>query len=312
MNIDSTATIHPNAILGEGCRIGQRTRIWAFSHILADAVVGADCNICDHTFIEGNVRIGDRVTVKCGVFLWDGLRVEDDVFIGPGVVFTNDKYPRSRVHPDRYPETRLRAGCSVGAGAVILPGIEIGVGAMVGAGAVVTANVPPHAIVTGNPARVSGYDVCRDAPAPAAMAQAADAGRELATGARLCALTRVCDPRGDLLAAEMGRELPFAPARLFVVHNVPSSKARGEHAHRRCHQFLVCLKGSVFVGLDNGRVREEVCLSRDQVGLHIPPMVWTVQSRYSEDAILLVAASDPYDPADYIREYDVFMQEVGS
>ena len=144
---------HHMAVVEEGVVVGKRTRIWAFAHLLNGVTVGDDCNVCDHTFIEGRVRIGDRVTIKCGVSLWDGVRVEDDVFIGPNVVFTNDKRPRSRVRPPAYPETILRQGCSLGANATILPGLTIGRWAMVGAGAVVTRNVPDFALVVGTPAR---------------------------------------------------------------------------------------------------------------------------------------------------------------
>lgn len=152
--VDPTAFIHPHALVEPGACVGPRTRIWAFSHVLPGALIGADCNICDQTFIEGDVTIGDRVTVKCGVQLWDGLRVEDDVFIGPNATFTNDRFPRSKSYPERYPETRLRRGASIGANATILPGITVGEQAMVGAGAVVTRDVPPKALALGHPARV--------------------------------------------------------------------------------------------------------------------------------------------------------------
>src|SRR5262249_12041105 len=114
-------------------------------------------NICDHVFIENDVKLGDRVTVKCGVQLWDGVRVEDDVFIGPNATFTNDPFPRSRQTLVKYPETCVRAGASIGANATILPGITIGRHARVGAGAVVTRSVPPFAVVVGNPARIERY-----------------------------------------------------------------------------------------------------------------------------------------------------------
>lgn len=137
--------------------IGARTRVWQFVVILPGAVIGQDCNICSHCFVENDVVVGNRVTVKSGVQLWDGLRIEDDVFIGPNVTFTNDRFPRSRVHPDEgFPQTVVRRGASIGGGATILPGIEIGERAMVGAGAVVTRPVPAGAIVAGNPARVIG------------------------------------------------------------------------------------------------------------------------------------------------------------
>ena len=147
---------HPQALV-ESDRIGARTRVWAFAHVLPGAVIGADCNVCDGVFIESDVVVGDRVTLKCGVQLWDGVRVEDDVFIGPNATFTNDMFPRSRVQRDALPPTTIRRGASIGANATVLPGITVGPGAMVGAGTVITADVPANAVVVGNPARIVGY-----------------------------------------------------------------------------------------------------------------------------------------------------------
>jgi acetyltransferase-like isoleucine patch superfamily enzyme len=147
--------VHPTALV-ESTRIGTGTRIWAFVHILPGAVIGDDCNICDHTFIENDVVIGNRVTIKCGVQLWDGLAIEDDVFVGPNATFTNDHFPRSKRRPPQFLRTLVCRGASIGANATILPGLTIGRRAMVGAGAVVTADVPPGAIVVGNPARIVG------------------------------------------------------------------------------------------------------------------------------------------------------------
>jgi len=161
--VNESAYIHPQALIDEGVSVGRGTRVWAFSHILAGASVGTDCNICDHTLIEGKVTIGDRVTLKSGVYLWDGLVVEDDVFIGPAAVFTNDQRPRSKKYPEEYPETRLARGCSIGANATILPGIRVGCWAMVGAGSVVTRDVAEFSLVYGNPARFIGWVcVCGD------------------------------------------------------------------------------------------------------------------------------------------------------
>src|SRR5450759_2352805 len=108
----SSPFIHPQALVESGASIAAGTRVWAFAHILPGAVIGGDCNICDHTFVEGKVRIGNRVTLKCGVYLWDGVVLEDDVFIGPCATFTNDLRPRSQQHPACYPATTLRQGCS--------------------------------------------------------------------------------------------------------------------------------------------------------------------------------------------------------
>lgn len=145
--------IHPDAKC-DASSVGSGTRIWAFTRILPGAVIGSDCNICDFVLIEGDVVVGDRVTVKSGVQLWDGVRIGSDVFIGPNATFTNDPFPRSGVRPEGFPELHVEDGASLGANCTLLPGVRIGRGAMVGAGAVVVEDVPPGAVVVGNPARV--------------------------------------------------------------------------------------------------------------------------------------------------------------
>ena len=158
--ISPDAFIHPQALVDDGVSIGKGSRVWAFAHLVSGAVIGEDCNICDHTFLEGRVRIADRVTIKCGVYLWDGTVVEEDVLIGPCAAFTNDPRPRSKQYPQQYPATVLRRGCSIGAHATILPGLSVGRWAMVGAGAVVTRGVADHTLVIGSPARFRGL-VCQ-------------------------------------------------------------------------------------------------------------------------------------------------------
>jgi UDP-2-acetamido-3-amino-2,3-dideoxy-glucuronate N-acetyltransferase len=150
--------IHPKAIVDSSAVIGMRSRVWAFAHIADGVTIGDDCNICDHTFLENGVVLGHRVTVKCGVYLWSGVQIEDDVFIGPCVAFSNDLRPRSRKPPERYSPTVLRKGCSIGANATLLP-VTVGEWAMIGAAAVVTRDVPAHALMVGNPARKVGW-VC--------------------------------------------------------------------------------------------------------------------------------------------------------
>ena len=137
--------------------IGEGTRIWQFCVVLAGAKLGANCNVCANVFIENDVVVGDSVTIKCGVQLWDGLRVGNGVFIGPNATFTNDRLPRSGVHPERFLQTKILDGATNGANVTILPGITIGEGAMIGAGAVVTRDVPPYALMLGNPARIVRY-----------------------------------------------------------------------------------------------------------------------------------------------------------
>jgi acetyltransferase-like isoleucine patch superfamily enzyme len=144
--------IHPSSIV-QTKKIGSDTRVWQFVVILDGASIGKKCNICSHVYIEGDVKILDSVTIKAGVQLWDGLRVGNNVFIGPNATFTNDVFPRSKNYPSSFANTIIKDNASIGAGAVILPGIIIGENAMVGAGAVVTKDVLPNSLVTGNPAK---------------------------------------------------------------------------------------------------------------------------------------------------------------
>jgi acetyltransferase-like isoleucine patch superfamily enzyme len=303
--------LHDHGIC-ESDQVGDGTRIWAFAHVLPGAVIGRDCNICDHVFIENDVIVGDRVTVKSGVQLWDGVRLANDVFVGPNATFTNDKYPRSRMRPDRFLQTHVGEGASIGANATILPGVTIGRGAMVGAGAVVTKDVPPNAVVQGNPARIRGYGAVRqDARAEPISTDGTSPGGSpgLPAGARIVPLRSAADMRGSLAALEFSI-LPFMPARAFTVYGVPSAEVRGEHAHRVCHQLLVCVHGSLSVLVDDGRARGEVVLDDPSVGLYLPPRLWGSQFGYSEDAVLVVFASHPYDASDYVRDYEEFLALV--
>jgi acetyltransferase-like isoleucine patch superfamily enzyme/dTDP-4-dehydrorhamnose 3,5-epimerase-like enzyme len=302
---------HSNSIV-ETDQIGDCTRVWAFAHILPGAKLGSECNICDHVFIENDVTIGNRVTIKCGVQIWDGVTLEDDVFIGPNATFTNNNFPRSKVYPEINNRTLVRKGASIGANATILSGITIGQNSMVGAGAVVTKDVPPNAIVVGNPARITGYvSLQKQSNIVSSQGEKATA-HELGTvaGVRLVELPFISDLRGSLTFAEVGQKLPFEPKRYFIVFDVESKEVRGEHAHRRLHQFLICVKGSCAVVVDDGKNRYEYALDRPNLGIYIPPMVWGIQYKYTEDAMLLVLASDVYDSDDYIRDYDEFLNLV--
>ena len=307
--------IHPHALC-ESPSIGPRTRVWAFAHILPGASIGADCNICDHVFVENDVVIGDRVTIKCGVQLWDGLRIDDDVFVGPNATFSNDKYPRSKHYERPMLQTCVERGASIGGGAAILPGVRIGRDAMVGSGAVVTHDVPARAIVSGNPARIVGYvEASRRAVEPASAPVTAGRSAVTATAVRGVTLHRLreaADLRGSLTVGEFPRDVPFTPRRYFLTYDVPGKDVRGEHAHRTCHQFLVCAHGSVSVVADDGVHSEELTLERPSVGLYLPPLIWAVQYKYSAAAVLLVFASDYYDADDYIREYEEFLIAVGN
>lgn len=303
--------VHPSGIC-ESEHVGDGTRIWAFAHVLPGARLGSDCNINDHVFIENDVVVGDRVTVKSGVQLWDGVRLGDDVFVGPNATFTNDPFPRSKQYPESFAQTVVGPGASIGANAVILPGVRVGRRAMIGAGAVVVRDVPAHAIVVGNPARIVGY--ADSAPTPQAdevpTVVVGSAAEDLPGGAQLIEVQTATDLRGSLAAVELGSGLPFVPARFFSVFGVPSKEVRGEHAHRVCAQVLVCLHGSVHCIVDDGTTRREVRLDSPDVALHMPPMLWGTQYKYSADAVLAVFASHAYDPDDYIREYEQFLAAV--
>ena len=146
--------IHPLAAVHPGATIGAGTRVWQFCVVMDGASIGTDCNLNAHTLVEGGAVIGNRVTLKCGVYVWDGITLEDDVFVGPNAVFTNDRRPRSRLHRLPFGRTLICRGASIGGAAVILPGLTIGEGAMIGAGAVVTRNVPAGETWVGNPAHL--------------------------------------------------------------------------------------------------------------------------------------------------------------
>ncbi len=296
---------HQTALV-ESEHVGEGTLVWAYAHILPGARIGRDCNICDHTFIENDVIVGDRVTIKCGVQLWDGLRVEDDVFIGPNATFTNDRFPRSKQHPAEYPRTVIQRGASIGANATLAPGIVIGERAMVGAGAVVTHNAPPHSKLAGNPARIIGYvDAMPEAPA-AKLAEEVHDATPLGE-ATVYQLPGAKDLRGSLSFGEIDRQVPFKVKRYFLVFDVASEHIRGEHAHRALHQFLVCVVGRCHVVTDDGTSRHEVVLDSPAKGVYIPPMVWATEYKFTRDAVLLVLASEYYDPQDYIRDYGDFL-----
>ncbi|MEO8595647.1 MAG: WxcM-like domain-containing protein [Candidatus Solibacter sp.] len=302
---------HETAIV-ESQTIGAGTRIWAYAHVLPGAVIGADCNICDQTFIENDVRLGDRVTIKCGVQVWDGVTLEDDVFVGPNATFSNDPFPRSGRQPERFARTLVKRGASIGANATILPGLTIGERAMIGAGAVVTSNVPSFAIVAGNPARIVGYDGAGSiSPGTTSVAPAqVGASSTRVAGVTLHRLPHVNDLRGNLSFGEIGEQVPFEIKRYFLVYAVASKEIRGEHAHRSLHQFLICVHGRCHVVADDSHSRQEFVLDSPTIGLHLPPMVWGIQYKYSEDAVLLVLASDKYDPGSYIRDYSEFLELV--
>jgi UDP-2-acetamido-3-amino-2,3-dideoxy-glucuronate N-acetyltransferase len=271
--------IHPNALC-ESEQVGAGSRIQPFAHVSRGARIGRDCSIGIHSVVGDGSILGDRVVLDGGVRLGDGVRLEDDV--------------------------------SIGANATVLAGLTIRSRARVAAGAVVTRPVPPHAIVTGNPAQIVGYvGTSSRGGEESGPAETAVKGTSL-RGVNVHRMHYVEDMRGNLSVGELGRDVPFDVKRYFLVYDVPNAEVRGEHAHLRCHQFLIAVKGSLHVVVDDGQRREEIVLDRPSLGLHVPPMVWGIQYRYSADAVLLVLASEHYDAADYIRDYDRFLALVES
>jgi hypothetical protein len=236
----------------------------------------------------------------------DGAKIDQSVEIGRRVVFAG-------VDICILANARLDAACVIG------EGVTVGQGAWVRAGSVVLRSVPPNAIVEGNPAQVVGYQnsyakECRpelthidvhdfkDMERPARVA--------LGVGdSALYLMRKVTDTRGSLTVGEVPTEVPFSPKRYFAVFDVPSVELRGEHAHKRCQQFLICLHGSCRILLDDGTQRCEITLDRPDMGVFMPEMTWGTQYRYSPDAVLLVFASHAYDSEDYLRTYADFLAE---
>ncbi len=262
--------------------------------------------------VPPTAKIAHDVSVGPGALLTSRLTVEPGVSIGPGVIFAEDG---SR-------PTVLRAGTVVGAGAVIGAGVELGWGAHVQPGSVVLGSVPPNAIVRGNPAQIVGYtegsaggresgDAILTVDPPGGDVRNATPHAIGVGQAALYRMPLITDLRGSLTVGEFEQGLPFLPKRYFIVFAVPSEELRGEHAHRQCEQFLVCVQGSCRALLDDGVARREVILDQPSLGLYMPPLIWGTQYRYTRDAVLLVFASHSYDSADYIRTYGEFREEVG-
>ncbi len=300
----SESFIHPTALC-EAASLGAGTQIGAFVQIMAGARIGTDGEIENHVCIGRDVTLGNRVTVRGGVYLPSGMVIEDDVCIGQNACFADSRLGQR----SQDQSVILRKGCVIGANATLCAGISIGEEAVVDAGAVVTQSVQPFAIVAGNPAKVIGFANTPEAHVEAA-AKPVNQPQTLdskVAGVRAFHLQFISDPRGNLTVGEFERSLPFIPKRYFLTFDVPNSHLRGEHAHKECHQFLICVHGSCAVVVDDGTQREEFLLDRPTFGVHVPPMIWATEYKHSADSTLLVFASHYYDPEDYIRDYHAFL-----
>jgi acetyltransferase-like isoleucine patch superfamily enzyme len=291
----------------EGEDVGAGSRVLAYARVGRGVRIGRNCAIHDHAVLVGDVTLEDDVAVQLGAQLLGSVHLEQGVTVGAGALVgagsLDGESSKSIVH--RF--------ASIGVNATVLPGVVIGRRAVVEPGSVVTQNVPANAVVSGNPATIVSYvDTGVDETPSEILTTAvlpADISNTRVRGVTLHGLTHARDLRGSLTAGEFAA-LPFAPRRFFTVYDVPSESVRGAHAHRECSQFVVCLAGSVSCLVDDGTTRDEVHLANPAIGLHIPPMIWGTQWRYTRDALMLVLASNPYDPDDYIRDYEEFLEEL--
>ena len=261
--------------------------------------------------IAPGVDVPADVTVQSGAYIPAGVVIESGCFIGANVAFVDPVPDGSGASA-----AVMRKGAWIGANATIYPGVTIGAKAVVRPGSVVTRSVPPAAIVEGSPATIVGYvGAVASAPQaphlpPGTLGAAVESTPVAGVTVRRLPLVR--DLRGDLTVGEFGQHVPFEAKRYFMVFGVPNREVRGEHAHRTCHQFLVCARGDCAVIADDGVNKVEVALDAPNKGLHLPPRTWGIQYKHSPDAVLLVFTSHHYDPADYIRDYETFLGEVGA
>jgi UDP-2-acetamido-3-amino-2,3-dideoxy-glucuronate N-acetyltransferase len=269
--IDPQAVVDPDAVIEAGCVIGPRSVVQSGAHVGAGTVLDAD------------VVVGANATLEAGA------------------------------NEPATARTRVQAGVRIGVNATICYGVTLAARSEVRPGAVVTRSVPTCAIVEGNPASIIGYvdtEIDELLRAELISRRVASVEKTLVKGVTVHRFPVHPDLRGNLTVGEFDRQVPFTPHRFFMVFGVPSREIRGEHAHRECHQFLICVNGSCSVVADDGYKRVEVLLDEPNKGVYLPPMTWGVQYKYSPDAVLLVFASHHYDAADYIREYDAFETAV--
>jgi Serine acetyltransferase len=270
------ARIDPGAIIGEGAEISRSAVIGS------SVVLGRSVHIDAGSIVIGPCEIGDGCTIAAGCI----LDPSSDPAAGT---------------------LRMDPGVALLPGVMVVSKLHIGTGARILAGTVVHRSIPPHAIVQGNPAQIVGYTLSGSGAAPV-LGGSSDGGTGVlesnVPGVALHRLQKVLDLRGNLSVGEFERTVPFAAKRYFMVFGVPNAEIRGEHAHRTCHQFLVCAHGRCSVVADDGAHREEFLLDDPSVGLYLPPLTWGIQYKYSADAVLVVFASEYYDSAEYIRDYD--------
>jgi UDP-2-acetamido-3-amino-2,3-dideoxy-glucuronate N-acetyltransferase len=273
---------HPSAQLAQDARVDPSATVGADAWVGAEATIEAGARIGRFARVGSSSRVGPNAVLESAADAGnEGVRVEGRVTIGPN--------------------------------ATVLAGVTIAAGAVVRPGSVVTRSVPPRAIVEGNPAVIVGYveaERADRAPSPTSDSSRRAVEQTPVRGVTLHRLPVITDLRGNLTVGEFSKDVPFVPQRYFMVFGVPTREVRGEHAHRECHQFLICIRGSCSVVADDGERRVEVLLDAPEKGLYLPPMIWGIQYKYTSDALLLVFASHHYDAGDYIRDYAMYLESA--
>lgn len=298
--------IHPQAVYSREA-VGKDVAIGAFS-VLAEGVRLGDGVVVGSSVIIGkDVSIGEESVICDGAILAPGMEIRSRCHVGPGVTFASQRVGGGAMGA-RDSRTLVGSHCVIGANATICAGVRIGDHAIIDAGAVLTQDAHPHTIMAGNPAKAVGF-----------CGTDADTGHQPAErsggiirdsrvpGVKSYTLPFFSDPRGNLTVGEFGKLLPFHPKRFFLTFDVPGAHLRGEHAHKECDQFLVCVQGACAVVVDDGIHREEFQLNHPTTGILVPRMIWAIEYKHTADSVLLVFASEHYDPDDYIREYDAFL-----
>jgi UDP-2-acetamido-3-amino-2,3-dideoxy-glucuronate N-acetyltransferase len=286
-----------------------------FSNVHASSLVGIGVLIDTEAYIGPNCHLEGSIEVESGAILKGGITFIGDIVVGRGSIIEPGVCIAAPLYERVAESTVVHVGNNVhvGAGTVLLKGVTIGHHAWIEPGTVVTQNIPSYAIVGGNPAKITGYVgnssyQLNNASTLVAFNDKVEVYPSSVQGVTVHHYARISDLRGDLSVGEFERSVPFQPKRFFIVYDVPSAETRGQHAHMKCQQFLICVAGSVSVVVDDGEHREEVLLNRPNIGLFIPAGIWGIQYKYSTNGTLLVFASEYYDASDYIRNYDNFLK----